>query len=126
MSFVEPTDGARIVLQSSPLTGHTGLLTGTVCPGDPIGHDATGWKRAGGVGNIHAEMIAIQGGVSGGYIDMAYDAIIDFGSGCTATAGADLFLSDTLGDYSASAGTLSRRIGRMLTAQVAHVWSYHS
>jgi len=54
------------------------------------------------------------------------EAIIDFGSGCTATNGADLYLSNTAGDYSASAGNMSRIVGRMLNAQVAHVWGIHS
>ena len=127
MAFVEPSNGARIVVETSPITCYTGLLNGTVNPGDPIFHNGTGWVQADdSTEHLPPQMIAAEGGVSGGYIGIAYDAIIDFGSGCTATAGSDLFLSDTAGDYSASAGSVGRTIGLMLTAQVAHVWSKHS
>jgi len=125
MSFVEPSDGARIVVETMPITGFTGLLNGTVQPGDPVYNNGTGWVRAAGtLEAVHG--IAVNGGVSGDYVDIVMEAIIDFGSGCTATHGADLFLSDTAGDYSASAGTHTYRIGRMLGAQVAHVWGLHS
>ena len=129
MSFVEPTDGARIVVETSPQHGFTGLLNGTVQPGDPIFHNGTGWVRADAAdtnGSRRPQAIAVNGGVSGDYIDVVSEAIIDFGSGCTATHGADLYLSDTAGDYAASAGSESFVIGRMLNAQVAHVWGMHS
>jgi len=127
MAFVEPTDGARIVVETSPGHGFTGLLNGTVQPGDPVFHNGTGWVRANATNNaLRPQAIAVTGGVSGGNVDIVSEAMIDFGSGCTATAGADLFLSNTAGDYSASAGTNSYVIGRMLDAQVAHVWGMHS
>lgn len=127
MSFVEPTDGGRIVVETSPSPGFTGLLNGTVMPGDPIFHDGTGWIRADASNDSYLpEMIAVNGGVAGDYIDVVQEAFIDFGTGCTATHGSILYLSDTAGDYSASTGTLPRLIGRMLNAQVAHVWGIHS
>jgi len=125
MAFVEPTDGARIVLETS-LTW-TGLLNGTVQPGDPIYNDGTGFTRADASNDAKpCHAIAVNGGVSGDYIDVTMEAIIDFGTGCTATHGAALYLNDTAGDYGASAGTFESRVGRMLGAQVAHVWGVHS
>jgi len=125
MAFVEPSDGARIVEQVGP--SWTGLLNGTVQPGDPVFNNGTGWVRANASNDaLRPQAIAINGGVSGDYIDIAAEAIVDFGTGCTATHGADLYLSDTPGDYSASTGTVGYVIGRMWGAQVAHVWGQHS
>ena len=127
MSFAEPTDGGRIVYETSPQHGETGLLNGTVMPGDPVYHDGTGWARSdASTDATPCHMIAVNGGVAGEYIDVVSEAFIDFGSSCTATLGSHLYLSDTAGDYSASAGTVTRVVGKMLTAQRAHVWGVHS
>lgn len=125
MAFAEPTDGARIVELIGP--PRTVLLNGTVQPGDPLFNNGTGFVRADASDTTkRAQMVALNGGISGEYADAGVEAYVDFGSGCTATHGSDLFLSDTAGDYAASAGTITYRIGRMLNARVAHVWGNHS
>lgn len=125
MAFAEPSDGGRIVKETGLKA--TVLLHGTVQPGDPVYNDGTGFVRADASDDAHpCHAIAVNGGVSGDYIDVAPEAIIDFGTTCTATHGAHLYLSDTAGDYSASTGTDPLVIGRMLGAQLAHVWGIHS
>jgi len=127
MAFAEPSDGARNIKQSSPGRGQEVTLIGTVQIGDPIYGGSTGWARACAADDTkRTMMIASQSGVSGDKIIAYPDVLLDFGSGCTATIGADLFLSDTAGDYSASTGTWKQVIGRMLTGRVAHVWGVHS
>jgi len=120
MSFVEPTDGQRILLDGqSPCTI---TLAGTVCVGDPLAY-STGWQRANGTdATLEPVLIAGQSGVSGDKITAYQTALIDFGSGCTATAGGLLYLSDTAGDYRASTGTTEYVIGRQTTAREAYVW----
>ena len=126
MSFAEPTDGGRVVKEGVGAVKVT--LIGTVQPGDPLYGASTGWARADASDDTkRCQLIAGNtGGVSGDEITAYVEAIIDFGSTCTATIPAHLYLSDTAGDYSASAGTVEKVIGRMMTAQVAHVWGVHS
>ena len=126
MSFAEPSDGARIIVEV-PSGGYPVTLVGTVQPGDPISGGSTGWQRAdASTDGLRPEMIAGGNGVSGDTIVAYESAILDFGTGCTAVIGSDLFLSDTAGDYSASTGTVGYRVGRMIDAQRAYVWGIHS
>ena len=119
MAFVEPTDGTRIILMGHNPSKIT--LAGAVNVGDPVAY-STGWYQA-DASDATKEPVLIAG-QSGDVADIitAYEsALIDFGSGCTATVGGLLYLSDTAGDYSASAGTTSYVIGRQTTAQIAQV-----
>lgn len=127
MAFAEPSDGARLVIRSGLGRGFKVTLIGTVQPGDPLYGSSTGWARADADDDAKRPMmIAGVSGISGETIIAYPDAIVDFGSDCTATIGADLFLSSTAGDYSASTAGYGYRCGRMLTARVAHVWGMHS
>ncbi len=123
MAFVDPTTGSRIILQSSPGQGSQVTLAGTVKVGDPIGY-SSGWKQADSDAVIYPQLIAGQSGVSGDVITVYDSAIIDFGSGCTATAGGLLYLDTTAGTYTTTS-TSAMQIGRMLTARVGMVWGEH-
>ena len=126
MAFVEPSDGARIILEAHS-GGYPVTLIGTVQPGDPISGASTGWARADASDDtLPPQSIAGQAGISGDVITAYDDCILDFGSGSTAISGAALHLSDTAGDYSASTGTKPFVIGRMRTGRVAQVWGIHS
>ncbi len=123
MSFVDPTTGSRVILQSAPGQGFPITLAGTVKVGDPIGY-SSGWKQADYDAPIYPQMIAGGSGVSGDTITAYDSAIIDFGSGCTATAGDLLFLHSTAGAYTTTS-TSAMQIGRMLNARVGMVWGEH-
>lgn len=122
MAFAEPTDGARIVMEGK--NPHKVTLNGTVQPGDPLAISSNEYVRA-DASDATKEPIAIAGeyGLDGDIITAYESAVIDFGSGCTATIGDTLYLSDTAGDYDTSAGTTKYIIGRMTTAQIGHVWA---
>lgn len=124
MSFVDPTDGSRNILQSSPGRGGKVTLAGTVKRGDSIGY-SSGWKQADSDAPIYAQLVALQSGVSGDVITVGDSAVIDFGSGCTATPGDKLYLSNTAGTYATTPGTTAEQTGVMLDAQVGMVWAEH-
>lgn len=120
MSFVEPTNGQRILLDGQSPSKIT--LAGTANVGDPLAYNS-GWKQADADDATYEPvLIAGQSGVSGDIITAYQTAYVDFGSGCTATAGGLLYLGNTAGDYSASTGTTKYIIGRMTTTRIAYVW----
>jgi len=105
MAFTDARSGRIILKGLLPLEI---TLAGTVKTGDPLGY-SSGWKAADGNNSIYAELVAGRHGVSGDRIT-AY-RIARIGGVTTGTAGNTLYLSDTEGEYAASAGTVSQRLG---------------
>lgn len=106
MAFGDSANSRTILEGFLPLKNVT--LTGTVKTGDLVGY-SSGWVQADGDNSIYAELIAGQHGVSGDKITCYRIARI--GGITTGTAGNTLYLSDTVGGYGASAGTVSQRVG---------------
>ncbi len=111
MSFSDSI-GGRIILAGYLPVQIT--LSEAVRAGDLIGY-SSGWKRADGNNSIYAELIAGGNGANGEALFTAYRiARISGVSG--GTAGGTMYLSDTAGGYAESAGTVSQRVGFMLSA----------
>jgi len=76
---------------------------------------------------VYPELVAGETGVAGQEITAYRMAEVDFGSGCTATAGDRIFLSTTAGGY---VGTASNDqvycVGSMTTTQVAFVTPFYA
>ena len=105
MAFTDKSDGRIILAGDFPVKI---TLSGTVRTGDPVGY-SSGWKAADGNNSIYAELVAGQHGGIGKVITCYRMARI--GGITTGTAGSALYLSDTAGEYSASEGTVSQRLG---------------
>ena len=105
MAFTDNSSGRLILAGFLPVRI---TLTGTVRTGDPVGY-SSGWKAADGNNSVYAELVAGQHGSSGDVITCYRIARV--GGITSGTAGNALYLSDTAGSYSASAGTVSQRIG---------------
>jgi hypothetical protein len=93
-------------------------LAGTVQAGDPVGY-SSGWKAADGNGAVYASLVAGEDGDSGDVITAFMAAVVTGFTG--GTAGNPLYISDTAGDYSESAGTVAQVVGRMASATDAFV-----
>ncbi len=95
-------------------------LAGTVARGDPLGY-SSGWKVADANAGIPAVLIAGDGGVSGDVITAYPAALVDGVTG--ATAGNDIYLSDTGGDYTETKSTTSeQKLGFALSATEMFIW----
>jgi len=109
MAFTDDTTGGRIIKEGVGAIKIT--LSGSVSVGDLVGY-SSGWKAADGNASVYAEFVAGQSGASGDVIT-AYRAA-RIGNLTTGTAGNPVYLSDTAGGYSASAGTVVQVVGHEL------------
>ncbi len=95
-------------------------LAAAVSMGDLLGYDS-GWKLADANAGIPAVLIAGVDGASGAKITAFPAALVDGVTG--ATAGADIYLSDTAGNYSATkSATSEQKLGVSLSATEMFVW----
>ncbi len=127
MAFVDNTTGGRVIAQGIDPVKIT--LTDTCNVGDLIGY-ASGWKRAdmNSSPKVYAELVAGERcSVSGTEIQCYRMAEIDFGSGCTATAGDRVFASTTAGGYVGTTCTddQGQAVGVMIHAQRAMINPYY-
>ena len=121
MAFVDNTTGGRLITATGPITKLTIKASSTVTWGDPLGYSA-GWVRAASA-TIPAEYIALGNSSGGDEISVCKNCTIDFGTGSTATAGDNLFVSTTAGQYTATGPTVTggQIIGEMVSAQVGRI-----
>ncbi len=106
MAFTDVTDGSRIIESGEGAVKIT--LSDAVQAGDLLGYNS-GWVRADGNASVTAELIAGCAAASGQEITAYRKTTI---SGITTgTAGNVVYLSDTAGAYSVSAGTVSQVVG---------------
>ena len=106
MAFTDPTDGSRTLLTG---TGPCKITLAGVCKiGDPLGY-SSGWYRADANASIYAELVAGEDGAAAQVITAYTSARI--GGISSATAGGAVYLSDTAGGYSESAGTVAQIVG---------------
>lgn len=84
--------------------------------GDPLGY-STGWKRADANNSIYMELIAGEKGEIGGVIQAWRFAVVEGFTG--GTDGGALYLSDTVGKYGSSAGSVSQVCGQMISETAA-------
>src|SRR3972149_3192809 len=116
MALTDVTDGSRIILEGK---GKVKITLGeAVKCGDLIGY-SSGWKLADANNSIYAELVAGEGGASGAEITAYRSARVGGVSG--ATAGNPIYLSDTAGAYSESAGTVIQVVGIQESATVMQV-----
>jgi len=107
MAFVDDTTGGRVILEGIGPIKIT--LAGTVEMGDPVGY-SSGWKVCDAdTSPNYAEFVAGGPGVSGDIITAYREALIDFGSGSTATENDILYISTTAGSYSSSVNDTNGR-----------------
>lgn len=124
MAFVDDTDGGRVVKEGMGPMKIT--LADTVRPGDMIGYKS-GWVRcdtdatSGDTATYYPEFIAGQAGVSTDVITAYREALVDFGSGSTATVNDELFVSSTLGGYTVSSGSRGQLVGFMSSGREAWI-----
>ncbi len=112
MALTDVTDGSRIIKEGwEPIKI---VLSGTVKVGDAIGDTGGTWVAADGNNAVPAQLVAGEAGVSGDTITAYRFALIGGLSG--GVIGGAVFLSDTAGGYSGSAGTVSQTIGTMASA----------
>lgn len=111
MALTDVTDGSRIIQQGIAPVKIT--LAEACKAGDLLGY-SSGWKKADADNSIYAELVAATGGASGDEITAYRAARV---SGLTGmTAGGAVYLSDTAGGYSESAGTVGQVVGISLSA----------
>ena len=126
MAFVDNTTGGRVILEGfMPVKV---ALSGAVSVGDLIGY-ASGWKAAdtNSSPKNYPELVAGTDGASGDTITAYREASVDFGSGCTATAGDRVFASNTAGGYEGSAANdQGYCVGVMTTAQIAFLRPFYA
>ncbi len=120
MSFTD-TAADRIILEGNRPVKIA--LSGAVSRGDLVGY-SSGWKAAdmNSSPKVYPELVAGETAASGETITAYREAVIDFGSSCTATAGDRVFASSTAGGYDGSASNdQGQAVGEMTTAQIAFV-----
>lgn len=125
MAFVD-TQASRIVTEALVPVKIT--LSGTVSKGDLIGY-SSGWKRAdtNASPKVYPELVAASSGASNDIITAFRTAVIDFGSGCTATAGDRVYASNDAGKYEGSAANdQGYCVGYMIDAQKAQVNPFYA
>jgi hypothetical protein len=111
MAFADT--GTRTIVHAALPVQITLAAGVTVNTGDPLGN-SSGWKLADANNSIYMELIAGEHG-EGGDVIVAYRmAVVEGFSG--GTDGANLYLSDTAGKYSDSAGSVSQVCGQMVSA----------
>ena len=121
MAFVDATTGGRVIKEGIRPVKVT--LSGAVKVGDLIGY-SSGWKAAdmNSSPKVYPELIAGSTGASGDEIVAYGGAVIDFGTGCTATAGDKIYSSTDAGQYVGAASNDQARVaGTMVSAQVAFI-----
>ena len=126
MSFTDDTTGGRVIEQG--ILPVKVALSGTVECGDLIGY-ASGWKAAdmNSSPKNYPELVVAEPGVSGDTVTAYRMAVIDFGSGCTATAGDRVFASTDAGQYvGAASNDQGYCVGSMVDAQKAFVNPFYA
>lgn len=106
MAFTDDTTGGRVILEASSPVHVT--LAANVMAGDLLGYNS-GWVKADANGTYMAVLIAGAIGTSGEAITAYRSARI--GGITSGTAGNKIYLSDTAGQYSSSAGTAPQVVG---------------
>ncbi len=126
MAFVDNTTGGRVIKEGKRPVSIT--LAGTVKCGDLIGY-ASGWKAADmdSSPKNYPELIASAPGVSGDVIVAFREAVIDFGAGCTATAGDRVYATTTAGQYvGVASDDQGDCVGVMVDAQIAFINPFYA
>lgn len=114
MAFTD--NGTRRIVEAA-LPVKITLAEGCVV-GDLLGY-SSGWKLADANNSIYAELIAGEKGATGDEITAFRSGVVDGFSG--GSVGSSVYLSDTAGKYSDSAGTVSQVVGRMISTTSAFV-----
>lgn len=97
-------------------------LAADCMPGDALGYNS-GWVLADANGTYDALLIAGEKGASGEQITAYRGAVLTGFTGCT--PGADVFLSDTAGDYSETASaTSAQMVGTVVDASTIVVFPF--
>lgn len=112
MAYADHTTGGRTIIQG--LCPVQISLSEAVEVGDLIGVSANTWKRADANADIFAELVAGHAGASGDTITAYRLAVVGNVSG--ATKGNKIFLSNTAGENSETAGAIAQVVGVALTA----------
>jgi hypothetical protein len=126
MAFADDTTGGRIIKEGVRPVKIT--LAGTVKVGDLLGY-SSGWKAAdmNSSPKVYPELVAGGAGVSADVITAFREAVIDFGSDCTATAGDRVFASTDGGQYvGAASNDQGYCVGVMTTAQEAFISPFYA
>jgi len=126
MAFVDATTGGRVVMDGKGAVSIT--LSGAVEAGDLIGY-SSGWKAAdmNSSPKVYPELIAGRTAASADIITAFREASIDFGTGCTATAGDRVFASTDVGEYvGAASNDQGYCVGFMTTAQIAYINPFYA
>jgi len=125
MAFVDNAYNGRVIVQGIMPVKIT--ITAACDVGDLIGYDAITsslWELADADGKIPAQLVAGEQNYSTAATEITCFkmAEIDFGSGCTATPGDMVYLSNTAGSYAATPGTwVHQCVGQAMTAQRAFI-----
>lgn len=124
MAFVDNTTGGRVVKEGIMPVRIT--LTDTCDVGDLIGYEGitdNEWQRADANGKAPAQLVAGEPcRTSGDEIVCFKMAVVDFGSGSTATSGDMVYLSDTVGAYVATPDSwVSACVGQCVSATEAFI-----
>lgn len=126
MAFVDNTTGGRVILEGSRPVKIT--LAGTVKVGDLLGYNS-GWVAAdmNSSPKVYPELVAGGPGVSTDAITAFREAVVDFGSGCTATGGDRVYASTDAGQYvGAASNDQGYCVGVMTTAQIAFINPFYA
>ena len=126
MSFVDNTTGGRVILEGLEPVKVT--LAAAAKPGDLLGYNS-GWVLAdmNSSPKVYPELIAGQSGASADVIEAYRMAHVDFGSGCTATAGDRVYASTTAGGYvGVASNDQGMCVGVMVNAQEAFLNPFYA
>lgn len=125
MAFVDNTTGGRVILQGIMPVKIT--VTGACNVGDLIGYDnitSSLWELADAADKVPAQLIAGETNreTTATEITCFKMALIDFGSGSTATPGVQIYTSDTAGGYAATPSTwVQQCVGQCISATEAFI-----
>ena len=126
MSFVDNTTGGRVILEGIEPVKVT--LAAACKPGDLLGYNS-GWVLAdtNSSPKVYPELVAGQSGAIADVITAYRKAYVDFGSGCTATAGDRVYASNTAGGYDGVASNdQGACVGVMADAQRAFLNPFYA
>ncbi len=126
MAFADQTTGGRIIKEGIRPVKIT--LSGAVKAGDLLGY-SSGWVAAdmNSSPKIYPELVASVTEASGAVITAFREAVVDFGSSCTATAGDRIYSSTDAGQYvGVASNDQGYCVGVMTTAQIAFVNPYYA
>lgn len=108
---IKPLEGALL---------RRGTLGATTAAGEIVALQSDGfWDPAIGTGVVLTAAVAVQGGVAGDRVDLVRHGAVNCLTG--ATIGGLIYISDTLGEPSETAGTKSTIIGYAESATVLYV-----